>query len=898
MATRIEQLRRLAAEYWQPMIGAVAAVYGVLAALALRWTSVPLSPQSTEGKLIGIAAALAVVIVIRRPAVAYRVVQLLVPADPVPENRRGFRGLLPYTRGEEVPGRAHDIEQCRVRLQRGRFVVLDGETGCGKTSIVSAALLPLMEQSQRVVELRLGGDPLRALYRALAPGADVPRQVGREQILSLLRPSAEGAPFAPPLVVIDQFEELFALSPEKVRRRLATVLRELVESGARVMVVIRSDFLDLFIPLCAEADPDGRALDLSAWHTLKAFREGAASEVVEEILREVSKDDALREQDVRSLAGILARELLRPPRDTRLSREDAWTVLPVELQSVGLTLQLTGARNLSAEGYRRAGGRPGLMRAFIEDTKRFVYISSGVDGETTLLVLRELTSSVGTRQPRTFAELQAADTLSALSQRQLRAVLQALEQRFLIQKAVAPTTAAGPEEVRYELVHEYLAHILSEVPDPTIRKIRDAEERLQFWLARTQGVDQTQGRLGRWFSQPIPLLESLRLRRFPRSEEARRMLRANIRGFKTRMTAILLPCVLAGLGGWVWWSSDQHQVDLTAEAGTTVAMQLSGEDATAVRMQWMIALGEVGRTEDAIRVSRSIPDLDWRSTTLFAVADALNGRGHVDAGAAILRAALAIGYGLEGDSTTLSRIATSLIRLGNLDETLTLPVSAERSSPRARAYADVAIVLAKAGFDSLAAETLRQARNASAQVEDTTVRVSVLARIVRAGVESQRRSELSTAAEELWTTLSVLPGDSFSVVIPTAAAALARAGETERSRKAMQRALSLDSARTVVYYSDEIVSAFQVAFADLARVGETPWVLRTLRSRQLNVAVLYLAARGLAEAGQIDSALAVADMIDDPLQHRGILAEIGKLVLEDLTRLRLRPTRHVIFGPT
>jgi DNA-binding HxlR family transcriptional regulator len=112
------------------------------------------------------------------------------------------------------------------------------------------------------------------------------------------------------------------------------------------------------------------------------------------------------------------------------------------------------------------------MRTFIEGTRQAVYLSSGVDGETTLLLLREFISPVGTRQPRTLAELRTAHPL--LTPAQLGACLRTLERRFLVQKASTPTTGGGPGEVGYELVHEYLVRILSEVPDPFLQKARDA----------------------------------------------------------------------------------------------------------------------------------------------------------------------------------------------------------------------------------------------------------------------------------------------------------------------------------------------------------------------------------------------------------------------------------------
>ena len=98
-------------------------------------------------------------------------------------------------------------------------------------------------------------------------------------------------------------------------------------------------------------------------------------------------------------------------------------------------------------------------------------------------------------------------------------------------------------------MHEYLVQILAEAPDPALQKAQDAEERLRFWLQRTRAVLAPEvARAPRrrlagvraLLSKPIPLVESLRLWRYARRGDERRMLWRNLRGFGVRLGLVIV----------------------------------------------------------------------------------------------------------------------------------------------------------------------------------------------------------------------------------------------------------------------------------------------------------------------------------------------------------------------
>ncbi len=188
-----------------------------------------------------------------------------------------FPGLRPF-REDETPlffGRDAQIDELLAELGRSRFVAVMGASGSGKSSLVTAGLLPALQgglsprlgANWRIASLRPGGDPVRNLARALVEpgvldrdGSDETR--GVDQTEALLRRSGLGlADLARRdeslrdgrlLVVVDQFEELFrfqdaggrahdgADNPAFVRLLIEAVADE---SNVSVILTMRSDYL-------------------------------------------------------------------------------------------------------------------------------------------------------------------------------------------------------------------------------------------------------------------------------------------------------------------------------------------------------------------------------------------------------------------------------------------------------------------------------------------------------------------------------------------------------------------------------------------------------------------------------------------------------------------------------
>lgn len=181
-----------------------------------------------------------------------------------------FRGLEPF--GPEHSsiffGRSTEIEALATLLDRRSAVLLRGPSGAGKSSLALAGLIPALMRRTGGASLRWGllrprdivshASPeleRRALAQALAnawtaPGASM--SVTIEPTLDggdlVRRIAATGA--VPPLLVLDQFEELFAspLQPSTVEA-LASLLADLNAGGVRLLVILANAALMAFAAL-------------------------------------------------------------------------------------------------------------------------------------------------------------------------------------------------------------------------------------------------------------------------------------------------------------------------------------------------------------------------------------------------------------------------------------------------------------------------------------------------------------------------------------------------------------------------------------------------------------------------------------------------------------------------
>jgi formylglycine-generating enzyme required for sulfatase activity len=129
-----------------------------------------------------------------------------------------YPGLRPFETSEAhlFFGRDRQIAELIARLERNRFVAVVGVSGSGKSSLVSAGLIPALQHGRvtdsserwRIVVSRPAGAPFANLARKLS-GAGLDPAPLRQSSYGLIHVARHLPPDESLLVVVDQFEELF-----------------------------------------------------------------------------------------------------------------------------------------------------------------------------------------------------------------------------------------------------------------------------------------------------------------------------------------------------------------------------------------------------------------------------------------------------------------------------------------------------------------------------------------------------------------------------------------------------------------------------------------------------------------------------------------------------------------
>ncbi|MEO0924243.1 MAG: caspase family protein [Cyanobacteria bacterium J06643_13] len=156
-------------------------------------------------------------------------------------------------------GREELVTKIIKKLKSNSFLAVVGASGSGKSSVVRAGVIPKLvthglntSQSQQTQACQTwvmlpGDSPFTALARAIAPNEakllEGVLHVGVEGFVDWLRQQ----PQAISVLAIDQFEELFTLTPEKERIDFIRLIIAAVERAGdcfKVIITLRGDFIN------------------------------------------------------------------------------------------------------------------------------------------------------------------------------------------------------------------------------------------------------------------------------------------------------------------------------------------------------------------------------------------------------------------------------------------------------------------------------------------------------------------------------------------------------------------------------------------------------------------------------------------------------------------------------
>jgi WD40 repeat protein/energy-coupling factor transporter ATP-binding protein EcfA2 len=185
--------------------------------------------------------------------------------------REPYPGLRPFHVGPDSDetlifyGRNSHKEEIIKRLQRQQFVFVTGPSGCGKSSLVRAGVLPALQagllgdagSDWRMVTMRPGLAPVQELATVLSKLCSesverlhtlLSRELSGLWMVAEMINERNAGVQAPVLLVVDQFEEIFA--PNVPRDEADQFIRLIVRfferphAGVYLIVTMRTDFLE------------------------------------------------------------------------------------------------------------------------------------------------------------------------------------------------------------------------------------------------------------------------------------------------------------------------------------------------------------------------------------------------------------------------------------------------------------------------------------------------------------------------------------------------------------------------------------------------------------------------------------------------------------------------------
>jgi WD40 repeat protein/energy-coupling factor transporter ATP-binding protein EcfA2 len=166
-------------------------------------------------------------------------------------------------------GRDEHVTELLSKLELNRFVAVLGSSGCGKSSLVRAGLLPELKSGMipsaghrwKVIEFKPGSSPMQELGGAIERGLGIANamEIIAEGPLGIAHAvdSASLEAGTNVLIIADQFEEIFSYLREEqtagrgaeAREQAQALVRRLLDAAAEpdlriyVLMVMRSDYL-------------------------------------------------------------------------------------------------------------------------------------------------------------------------------------------------------------------------------------------------------------------------------------------------------------------------------------------------------------------------------------------------------------------------------------------------------------------------------------------------------------------------------------------------------------------------------------------------------------------------------------------------------------------------------
>lgn len=374
----------------------------------------------------------------------------------LPELEKGvaFRGLLPFQELDKEHFYGRTVETLalfnKITHKDFKFGVIFGESGCGKTSLIKAGLIPkLWEKGYLPIYCRSYRNPTLAILQECQKQTQIKIYENQQSVDYLQQVAQE---FDSTLVIIcDQFEEFFLNFNKKIERQdFISFIAKTCNSDINIkyLFLIRSDFLYLIASEFDGQIPD--PLINSKLYHLQNLNKEQAKEIIE---KSISETDLRFEK---KLLNYVVEDLAINA-----------SVLPSELQIVGEQLQ--NKHIFTLQEYKQLGGKEYLVYSFLEDV-----IKAFPDQKLAQIVLRSLISDENSRLTLSLKEIA---NRTQENEQKVKQILSILISSRLIREI------QDDEPWRYELMHEYLIEKINQIAGRVISQVQRSNRLFRQYLS-------------------------------------------------------------------------------------------------------------------------------------------------------------------------------------------------------------------------------------------------------------------------------------------------------------------------------------------------------------------------------------------------------------------------------
>ncbi len=364
-------------------------------------------------------------------------------------------------------GRSLDVDRLIESIGRpdSKLIVIHGQSGVGKSSLVSGGLVPTLKQKLSGAQyflpvlMRSYTNWIEELVKSLKDALKK-KQVNLTNALDSPTAILEQLQVAEqynlrPVIIFDQFEEFFFAYPElKQRRRFFEFLGECLNIlPVKVVLSLREDYIHYLLECNSMPSMKIIGNDILSKNVLYQLGNFSVDDTAAIIKRLTEKANFILEADLISkIVQDLAGELQ--------------SVRPIELQVVGAQLQTESITTLGEYQTLGENAKEELVKRYLAE----VVADCGAENQKAAeLILYLLTDEKGTRPLRTRDELvRDLQALAADFATEVHKLDLAL--KIFVASGLVVLLPENPAD-RYQLVHDYLAVFIRQQQEPKLKEL-------------------------------------------------------------------------------------------------------------------------------------------------------------------------------------------------------------------------------------------------------------------------------------------------------------------------------------------------------------------------------------------------------------------------------------------